>query len=127
MNRGRGDIERGSVTVFTVVVMSFAGILALVAVDLMRALESKATAQTAADAAALAAAQEMARPSNASPEELARDYADTNGAVVVECRCPLGGTEAVVTVRVPVSLLFLGGGQSVGATAKAVVEQGSRV
>ena len=77
-SNGRG--ERGSVTVLTVTVLSFAAILALVFVDLLRALESSVRAQTAADAAALAAAQEIVRPSGAQPSALAADYARRNGA-----------------------------------------------
>ncbi len=113
--------ERGSVTVVTVTVLFFAAILAVVMVDLLRALESKAIAQTAADAAALAAAQEIARPSNEKPSSIAADFARRNGGTLIECRCD-GGTEAVVTVTVPVDLVFVGADRRVSARAKAVVE-----
>ncbi len=113
--------ERGSVTVLTVTVLFFAAILALVTVDLLRALESKARAQTAADAAALAAALEMASPSSAKPSTMAADYARRNGGSLLDCRCD-GRTEAVVTVTVPVDLVFVGSDREVSASARAVVE-----
>ena len=120
----RGDpycaAERGSVTVLTVMVLALAAILTLVTVDLLRALESKARAQTAADAAALAAAQEMARPSSAPPFAFAAEYARRNGATLIACRCD-GPADAVVTVSVPVDLLFVGGDREVSARARAVV------
>jgi secretion/DNA translocation related TadE-like protein len=118
----KGLGERGSVTVLTVTVLSFAAILALVVVDLLRALESRSRAQTAADAAALAAAQEIARPSGAQPSTLAADYARRNGAMLIDCRCDGESTSAIVTVEVPVNVLFVGADRDVRARAKAVVE-----
>ena len=113
--------ERGSVTVLTVAVMFFAAILALVTVDVLRALESKARAQTAADAAALAAAQEMAL-SPGNPTAAASDFAGRNGGVLVECRCDPSGSAAVVRVKVPVEPVFLRTNRDVSASARAVVE-----
>ncbi len=115
-------MEEGSVTVFAVTVAAFAAILALVLVDLLRALESKSRAQTAADAAALAAAQEMARPSGAQPSAMAAEYARRNGATLVACRCGGETDSAVVLVEVPVPLLFIGGDRQSQARAKAVIE-----
>ena len=108
-------------TVLTTAVLCFALILVLVMVDLLRALESKSRAQTAADAAALAAAQELARPSGTTPSAMAARYAGLNGATVTECRCERQGSEAVITVRVAVDLLFLGDDRSVSARARAVL------
>jgi secretion/DNA translocation related TadE-like protein len=116
----RGD--RGSVTVLTVTVVLFSAILSLVLVDLLRALASKSAAQTAADAAALAAAQEMARPSGARPEVLAADYARRNGGTLIECRCDPETAAAIVTVEVPLDVLFIGSDREVRARARAVVE-----
>ncbi len=106
----------------TVTVVMFAAILALVLVDLLRALASKSAAQTAADAAALAAAQEMARPSGVRPAALASDYARRNGAKLIECRCDPETAAAIVTVEVPVDVLFIGADREVRARARAVVE-----
>ncbi len=118
-NRGG---ERGSVTVLTVTVVAFAAMLAMVLVDLLRALESRSRAQTAADGAALAAAQEIARPSGALPSAVVADYARRNGATLIDCRCDGEATSAIVTVQVPVKLLFVGADRDVRARAKAVVE-----
>ena len=117
----RGD--RGSVTVVTVTIILFAVILALVLVDLLRALASKSRAQTAADAAALAAAQEMARPSGMPPAVLAADFARRNGATLVACGCDRETAAAIVTVEVPVDVLFGGSDRHVLARARAVVER----
>ncbi len=114
--------ERGSVTVLTVAIVLFAAIVALVLVDLLRALGSKSMAQTAADAAALAAAQEIARPSGTQPSSMAADYARRNGAVLIECQCDRDAASAVVTVEVPVKVIFVGADRHVRARAKAIVE-----
>lgn len=114
--------ERGSVTVLAITVVFFASVLALVFVDLLTALAAKSSAQTAADAAALAAAQEMARPSGVHPSALAADYARRNGARLIDCRCDHQTAAAIVTVELPVDVLFVGSDREVWAKAKAVVE-----
>jgi secretion/DNA translocation related TadE-like protein len=114
--------QRGSVTILAAGVLLLSGVLALATVDLLRALEAKATAQTAADAAALAAAQEIALSSSEVPAEAAADYARLNGATLLECRCPSGGSEAVVRVEVPVRLVFVGRDRTVTGRARAVIE-----
>lgn len=114
--------EAGSVSVFTAAVLFVAGILCLAAVDIMRAAQGRAKAQTAADAAALAAAQEIAIPSGRSPGDLAADFAARNGATVLSCRCTPGTSEALVTVDVPVPMVLLGPDRHVEATARAVIE-----
>src|SRR5690349_20274933 len=82
--------ERGSVTVLAAAVMLVAGSLALAGMDLLRALDGRARAQAAADAAALAAARELAIPTGITPTEAAADYAGRNGAVLVSCTCAAG-------------------------------------
>ena len=108
----------------TAAVLFLAAALALIAVDLMRAEASKARAQTAADAAALAAAQEIAIPSGELPGDVAAEYARRNGATLVECRCDPGTSEAVVEVEVPITLVFVGPNRTVRARARAVIEGG---
>jgi secretion/DNA translocation related TadE-like protein len=103
------------------VALAFATILAAFAADLSRASAARGRAQTAADAAALAAAQELVAPSDATPGEAAADYAARNGADLVECECPVGGREATVTVEVEVDLPFLDQTRKVRASARAVV------
>jgi secretion/DNA translocation related TadE-like protein len=123
---GRGPVpwrrQEGSVSVLSAAVLFLVGILSLATVDVMRAVQGVARAQMAADAAALAAAQEIAIPSGAAPEAMAADYAERNGARLVSCRCEDGSGEAVVEVEVPISLVFVGADRSVRATARAVIE-----
>ncbi len=114
--------ERGSVTVLTVTIVLFAAIVALVLADLLGVLASKSRAQTAADAAALAAAQEIARPSGTQPSAMAADYARRNGAILIGCECDGDAASAVVTVELPVKVIFVGADRHVRARAKAAVE-----
>jgi secretion/DNA translocation related TadE-like protein len=115
--------ERGSVSIVVVALMAVALVLAMGAADLARVLTGAARAQTAADAAALAAAQELASASGADPAELAAAYADRNGAVLTACSCDAGSTEAVVTVTIAVGELLLGpDDRVVTARARAVVD-----
>jgi hypothetical protein len=97
-------------------------VMALAMADVARALAAVSRAQSAADAAALAAAQEIFEPTGDPPSAAAARYADANGAELVECDCPPGGTEAVATVRVEISgLLLLRSGRVTTASARAVV------
>jgi secretion/DNA translocation related TadE-like protein len=116
--------ERGSVTVLAAAVLLVAGSLALSGTDLLRALDGRARAQSAADAAALAAARELAIPTGVTPSAAAADYAERNGAVLVSCTCPTGSFEAVVTVQVTVDLVFVGVDRTLRASARAVVASG---
>jgi secretion/DNA translocation related TadE-like protein len=117
--------QRGSISVAATGLMVAIVILALMSSDLARVLAAASRAQTAADAAALAAAQELALPSGASPSGLAATFARRNGAVLVSCDCAAGRSEAVVEARLDVGrLLFFGGGHSVTAKARAVVNRG---
>jgi Flp pilus assembly protein TadG len=98
-------------------------VLSLGAADLARVLVASARAQTAADAAALAAAQELAVPSEVDPSDAAAEYASRNDAVLVACSCPDGGSEATVEVRVAVGpLLLFADDRIVRGAARAVVD-----
>ena len=114
--------EDGSVTVMAAALLFLAGIMSVLTLDITQALQARARAQTAADAAALAAMQELVLPSGRSAEEVAAEYARRNGATLLMCRCHLGATEAVARVEVPVATVFLGGGRTAQAVARAVVE-----
>ena len=116
-----GKDSRGSVTVLAAGVLFLACALSLVSVDLLRGLQAKARAQTAADAAALAAARELALPSSRSPTQAAQEYAQRNGATLISCICAPGTSEAVVEVEVTASLLFVGADRTVRGRARAVV------
>ena len=80
-------------------------------------------AQTAADAAALAAAQELALSSGTDPADVAASYAERNGAVLSDCICAAGTSDATVTVSIVVDgFLLVTGTRTVTARARAVVE-----
>jgi secretion/DNA translocation related TadE-like protein len=113
--------QRGSASLLVMVALSFATILAAFASDLSRASAARARAQAAADAASLAAAQELVVPTESTPAELAADYAARNGARLVECDCPSGGQDVTVSVELDVTLPFLGQSRTVRVSARAVV------
>jgi secretion/DNA translocation related TadE-like protein len=118
--------ERGSVSILAAALMVAIVVLALASSDLARVLTVASRAQTAADAAALAAAQELAAPTGATPGDVAREYAQRNGGELVSCTCDAGSDEAVVEVKIAVgTLLLFGGGRSVTGRARAVVDRGS--
>jgi secretion/DNA translocation related TadE-like protein len=114
--------EQGSVTIVLASVMVVALVLTLGAADLARVLVVRTRVRWAADAAALAAAQELAL-SGMDPAAQAATYAERNNAQLVECDCPHGGRDAVVEVRMPVGhLLLLPGERWASARARAIVE-----
>jgi secretion/DNA translocation related TadE-like protein len=112
------------VTLLAAAILLLVAVLALVTVDLLRAVQGRARAQTAADAAALAAAQEIALPSGEAPAQVAGDYAGRNGAVLVSCACEGGTSEAVVEVSLTVPMVLLGPDRTVTARARAVIGDG---
>ncbi len=114
--------QRGSASMLVVAALGFTAILALLTADLARVAFARTRAQTAADAAALAAAQELLVPSLVSPRAVAEEYAGRHGADVTRCECDAASDEAVVVVELPVSLPFLGRESRVRAIARAVVE-----
>ena len=61
---------------------------------------TRARAQTAADAAALAAVAESSPSGEGRPVEAAADYAERNGARLVKCYCDDGATAMQVLVSV---------------------------
>jgi secretion/DNA translocation related TadE-like protein len=117
--------ERGSVSIVAAVSIAVLASLTMGCADLARALVAVGRADSAADAAALAAAQELALPTGVTPASVAADYAQRNGATLVECSCEPGASEAVVAVQVEVGpMLIVPGDRTVTARARAVV--GSR-
>jgi secretion/DNA translocation related TadE-like protein len=121
MRRG----ERGSVSVVAAASMAVIAALAMGCADLARVLVVVGRAETAADSAALAAAQELALPTGRLPADVAAEYADHNGATLVECHCDTGSREAVATVKMDVGpMLLVPGGRTVTAQARAVVDSG---
>ncbi|MGH2692004.1 MAG: Rv3654c family TadE-like protein [Actinomycetota bacterium] len=114
--------ERGSASLVMAAALGLAAILSALSADVSRVATARVRAQTAADAAALAAAQELVAPSSTSPAQAAEQYAGRHGAAITECNCDPGSDEALVTVELEVSLPFLGGERTVSAEARAVVE-----
>jgi secretion/DNA translocation related TadE-like protein len=121
MRQSCGD-QRGSVTIVLVAMLGVVVLLAMGLADVGAVLGAAARAQDAADAAALAAAQEIAMPSGRSPTDVAAEYAARNGTEVTACACDPASFEATVTVRAAVGrLLLFDDGRGVEASARAVV------
>ncbi len=115
--------QRGSVSVLLAAGILVVLVLVLGVTDLGRVLIARSKARTAADAAALAAADELALPTGADPAALAAEYATRNGADLTACTCTAGTFEAVVMVEVTTGVLLLFPGvRVVVARARAVVD-----
>lgn len=116
--------ERGSVSLLVAGVVAALVVLSMGAADVARVLQAASTAQTAADAAALAAAQALAiEEEGPTPRDLASEYAARNGAALEACECEPGTFVATVSVRMAVGNLFLvGGDRTVLARARAEVD-----
>ena len=123
MTTGRREGQRGSISV---VVAAFAFVMLVCTMgiaDVGSVLATRAHGRGAADAAALAAAQELAFPTGATPAEQAALLAQRNGAELIACICAAGSFEAVVTVRATgADMLLLPGGVMLDVQARAVVD-----
>ncbi|MEX2274915.1 MAG: Rv3654c family TadE-like protein [Actinomycetota bacterium] len=118
----RTDPERGSVSIVAAGMLLLVLVLTLGVADAARVLASAGRARTAADAAALAAAQQLALPDGRAPSDLAGEYAARNDAALVYCACEQGAVDATVRVLVGVGPLFLfSDDRSVGRSARAEV------
>lgn len=114
--------ERGSVTLIVAASLAFAAVIGAFGADISRAIAARGRAQAAADAAALAAAQELVISSGRPPQEVAAEYAERGGAQLESCRCDPAADEIVVSVALDVHLPLLGQIRTVRARARAVVE-----
>lgn len=115
--------ERGSVSVVLAAGVLVVLVLTMGVADVGRVLIARSRARTAADAAALAAADELALPTGLDPATLAAEYAARNGATLTACRCDVGTFEADVAVTVHVDgLLLFPGVRDAVARARAVVD-----
>lgn len=115
--------EDGSVSVVVAAVVLLALVLSIGLADVARVLVARSHARTAADAAALAVAQELALPTGAAPVDVAAQFAERNGATVTACACVAGTFEATVTVSIGVDgFLLVSGARTVTARARAVVD-----
>jgi Flp pilus assembly protein TadG len=121
----RGN-QRGSLSLVTLVGGLVLCTFALGAADLGAMLLARARAQTAADAAALAAIVEQAPAlaDGTTPEDAARDEAARNGAMLVRCDCARGSATATVEVTFIAHPVFVRAwfGRPAHATATAAVD-----
>jgi secretion/DNA translocation related TadE-like protein len=114
--------ERGSVTILTVGALVVTLICTMGVADVGRVLIERSRAELAADAAALAAAQDLAL-ADGEPAADAAAFASRNGAVLISCSCAVGSLDAVVEVdRSFDGLLLVPGTLHVRAAARAVVD-----
>jgi secretion/DNA translocation related TadE-like protein len=94
--------ERGAVTVLMVAVLVVGLVLAMGAARLGGALVGRARAESAADAAALAAADRLALgEGSGAAHEAAGSTAAANDARLVSCDCSGTSAEVVVEVDIP--------------------------
>jgi secretion/DNA translocation related TadE-like protein len=115
--------ERGSVSVTLAAAVLIVLVMTMGVADVGRVLLARSRARTAADAAALAAADELALPTGSDPAALAAEYASRNGATLTACVCDVGTFQADVAVTVQVgSLLLFPGAREAVARARAVVD-----
>ena len=115
--------ERGSVSIVVAAGVGMALVVAMGVADVGRALIARSRAEAVADLTALAAAQDLALPSDLEPTSSAQRYAVANGVRLVSCSCSPGSSEAIVTVAVDVEGFLLPiAGRAVIASARAVVD-----
>jgi Flp pilus assembly protein TadG len=118
-----GSGEGGAVSVVLAAGIAASLVMTMGVADVARVLAMRSSVRTAADAAALAAAQELAFPTGGDPATFAAEYAAANGAELVSCACPSGSFEATVEVRAGTGdLLLVPGEPVVVARARAVVD-----
>lgn len=102
--------DDGFVSALVLALLALAGLLCLAVADAASVLVSRARAQSAADAAALAAAvaQWPFAARDEEPTDAAERTAVDNGATLERCDCPLHGRSATVSVSVPTRVRLLG-------------------
>jgi hypothetical protein len=86
--------------IFLAIAAALTFALGAFAADLADAATLRARAQTAADAAALAAVAESTPYGDGAPKAAARAYASRNEAALISCSCAPGGLEVTVTVEI---------------------------
>jgi secretion/DNA translocation related TadE-like protein len=115
--------ERGTISIFLAATSLLLAFTSLAVADVGSMLHARARAQSAADAAALAAVVQQAPVlgQGDDPEGAAREAAELGGAILVDCECEVGTTDATVEVEVLPRLSFLKGwaGRRARATARA--------
>jgi hypothetical protein len=106
--------EHGAASLIVAALIAVAFLLALLVSDVAALVQARARLTTAADAAALAAAPVTFAPfgTAGTPVAEATVFAAANGAVLIECRCPVdrswASREVAVVVGMSVDLTLLG-------------------
>ena len=101
--------DDGVISVLMMSLLALAALMCLAVADAANVLLARARAQTAADAAALAAAAVQWRVSGAGdPTAAATSIAEANGAELESCSCALRDDAAVVTVSIATHIRMLG-------------------
>ncbi|MCA1831296.1 MAG: Rv3654c family TadE-like protein [Actinomycetota bacterium] len=117
--------EAGSISLLLSMGALLFCLFALGVADLGSMLLARSRAQSAADAAALAAVvqQTPVLGQGSDPENAARAMAEANGASLVSCSCKVGDFRATVEVTLAPRIVFVSGwrGRAVHATARAEV------
>lgn len=116
--------DRGNVSIAMLALAAVVAMLILGLGDLAVFLLARAKAQTAADAAALAAASEQVPGLGQDPIGQARRLAKANGADLTGCACRRAANGATVQVEIPVRFAVIGalGVQTVIGRARAEVD-----
>lgn len=115
--------ERGSASIVVAGTLAVLLLMSAGLRDVAVVVRASIMAQTAADAASLAAVHEMSLPLEEAPIDVAARFASLNGATLLGCTCDPSTYAADVTVSVPVrELWFAPDTNSVVARAKAVVD-----
>ena len=97
--------ERGSASVLLVGLLPIILIVGLAVIEAAGLVGSRVQAQTAADAAALAAAAATFPALGEDPHAEALRFAEANGAELVSCRCPMDPSAEPRVVRVTMSMV----------------------
>ncbi len=120
--------DLGSSTVLMTGVVGMIAAMSLATAGLGHAYGAKAQAQTAADAAALAAAVATYPPATqGAPRQRARMAAGANGATLVSCVCQVDGSRRprIVTVGVVIEVdVPIFGQLGISATSRAEFDPG---
>ncbi len=106
--------ERGGASLIVAALIAVTLLLAVLVSDVAALVQARAQLTTAADAAALAAAPVTFATFGAAgtPAAEAAAFAEANGVILIECRCPVdrswASREVAVVVAVSVDLILLG-------------------
>lgn len=106
--------EEGAAGLIVAGLIAVTILLALLVSDVAALVQARARLTTAADAAALAAAPVTFAPfgTHETPTAVAAVFAQANGAVLIECGCPIdrswASREVAVVVALSVDLTLLG-------------------